>query len=177
MSETVNPYQSPETEAVQVKPLIVQGNLTELMLIYLKGASPWLKFIGILGFVFSGLTFMWGLSLMALIPRTWQAWGFSPGFESFSDLTAAMGLAFGGSMGLFSCIGGIIMFIPSIFIYKYGEKINSFLKTGSIEDLEIAFKNNKSLWKYLGIICIIMLAFIPVAIISGIVVAIALALI
>ena len=39
--------------------------LTDKMLYYLKGAAPWLRFVGIAGFVFLGLTLISLLVLMA----------------------------------------------------------------------------------------------------------------
>ena len=166
MSDAVNPYQSPETAAVPVRPLTDAGTLTETMLIYLKEASPWLRFVGILGFISSGLTVLWGTSFFAFIPLIRNAWDEVPGFEQFS---AIMGAAFGGSMAVFSTGIGALCFFLSLFVYRFGEKIRIYLRTGMDQQLELAFKNNKSLWKLLGILCIIQLAFIPLAIIGGIV--------
>ena len=168
MSDAVNPYQSPETTAVPVKPLVAQGALTETMLIYLKGASPWLKFIGVLGFISAGLTALSGLSFLLFIPLMRQVWNEIPGFEAFSG---TVGTVFGGTMTVFSIGGGALMFFPSLFLYRFGEKIHSYLRTGTDQDLELAFKNNKSFWKFIGIICIISLAFIPLMIILGIILA------
>ena len=168
MSEAVNPYQSPETTAVPEKPLLAQGLLTEPMLIYLRGASPWLRFIGILGFVFAGLTVLWGILSSAFIPRMTRAWGGLPEFETFSGFFAA---AIGGTTVVFTVGLGALMFFPSLFIYRFGERIRSYLRTGTEQELEQAFKNNKSFWKFSGILCIIYLAFIPLAIVAAIIVA------
>ena len=68
MSDVVNPYQSPEAPAIPVNPLAAQGVLTETMLSYLKGASPWIRFIGILGFISSGISALWGICMLVLFP-------------------------------------------------------------------------------------------------------------
>jgi len=172
MSDTENPYQSPETPAVPVKPLVAQGTLTETMLLYLKGASPWLRFVGIMGFVSSGTTALWGIIFFAIIPLTGQIWNEIPGFEVVSN---ALGVVFGGGIAVL-CIGaGVLIFFPSLFIYRFGEKIRGYLRTGTDLDLELAFKNNKSLWKFLGILYIINLAFIPLLIIGSIIAAVVVA--
>ena len=170
MSDTLNPYQSPETAAVPVKPLLAQGNITETMLLYLKGASPWLRFIGILGFIASGLAVLWGVSMFAFVPMIWQSWDQVPGFESFSGI---MGAAFGAGMVALSVGGALLVFFPALFIYRFGEKIRSYIRTGAELELELAFKNNKALWKFFGIICIIYLAFIPLVIVGGIIAGVA----
>ena len=173
MSDAVNPYQSPETQAVPVKPLISQGALTETMLIYLKGASPWLRFIGVMGFVGAGLTVLSGLSSFLFVPLMKQTWDEIPGIGSFSGV---LGVVLSGTMAVFCIGGGVLMFFPSLFIYRFGERIRSYLRTGTDQELEQAFKNNKSFWKFAGIICIIYLSFIPLAIIGAIIAAVVLAL-
>jgi len=173
MSDTVNPFQSPETAAVPEKPLAAQGTLTETMLIYLKGAAPWLQFMGILGFIGSGFTALWGVAMIALVPLLRQVWDQVPEFEVVGNF---LGVAFGGTLAVL-CIGGaVVLFFPAFFTYNFGRKIRGYLMNGKDADLEAAFKNNKSLWKFLGIISIIELAFIPLLIIGGIIVAVVMAI-
>jgi hypothetical protein len=171
MSDTSNPYQSPETSVNPVKPLIAQGTLTETMLIYLKQASPWLRFIGILGFIQCGFMALGALSLFALMPfrAVWSGLGRIPGFEVFT--TGFEGI-FGGLFGVYFLGGTVLLFFPSYFIYNFGSKIRTYLRTGSDQDLEGALKNNKSLWKFSGILAIVGLAFIPVMFIIAIIVAV-----
>ena len=167
MSQEANPYQSPEAVAVPVNSPIVQGYLTANMLIYLKGASPWLRFIGILGFVSAGLAAISGLVSFIFVPLAKNIWSEIPGFE----MVGILGLVFGGGIAVL-CIGaGVLMFFPSLFIYRFGEKIRSYLRTGTEHELEQAFRNNKSFWKFTGIICIVYLAFIPMLIIGSIIAA------
>jgi len=172
MSDAVNPYQSPETVAVPEKPLAAQGTLTETMLLYLKGASPWLQFIGILGFIGSGLMALGGLIFLLVAPLMTGIWSEIPGMEGMGKY---LGAAFGGGIAVLYIGLGALVFFPSLFVYRFGEKIRSYLRTGVDQDLELAFKNNKSLWKFIGIISIIELAFIPLMIIGGIIAAVVMA--
>jgi len=174
MSDMANPYQSPETAAVPVKPLAAQGSFTETMLFYLKEASPWLRFVGILGFIGAALTALCGLFMLAFIPLMSRVWDEIPGVEA--SFSRVLGKAAGGSMVVLFVGIGVLMFFPSLFIYRFGEKIRSYLRTGIDQDIEQAFKNNKSLWKFLGIISIIELAFIPLTIVGSIIAAISMAL-
>ena len=68
---------------------------------------------------------------------------------------------------------GVLMFFPAFFTYKFGVKIRAFTRTNSEQELELAFKNNKSLWKFNGILTIIGLAIIPLVIILGIIAVVA----
>jgi hypothetical protein len=165
MSDQINPYQRPEAAIV---PLSAQGGafLTETMLFYLKEASPWLRFMGIMGFIGSGLTVLWGIGAFALIPLITQVWEQVPGFDFLGGI-------FSAGMAVFFIAGGALIFLPSLFIYRFGEKIRSYLRNGMETELEQALKNNKSLWKFCGIACIVYLAFIPLLIIGTIIVGVA----
>jgi hypothetical protein len=171
MSDTTNPYQSPETSVNPVKPLVAQGTLTETMLMYLQQASPWLRFIGILGFIQCGFMALGALSFFALMPfgEVWNQLSQMPGFEA---AVSGFGGVFGGVLGIYMLGAAVFVFFPSYFIYNFGAKIRTYLQTGADQDLEGALKNNKSLWKFSGILAIIGLAFVPVIFIVMIVVAV-----
>jgi hypothetical protein len=168
MSDAVNPYQSPETAVVPEKPLAIQGTLTETMLANLKGATPWLRLVGILGFISSGFVALAGFSVLPFILIVNRVWTEVPGFESFNG---ASGAVFNVFMVVLFVGAGVLLFFPSLYIFKFGEKIRSYLKTGADEELELAFRNNKSLWKFAGILGIVQLAFFPLLIIGSIIVA------
>jgi hypothetical protein len=172
MSDNANPYQSPEAAVKPETPLASQAGLTETMLNHLRGASPWLRFIGIVGYIGCGLMVLGGILFLALVPTMNSLWDIVPELGSFS---AVIGAAFSGSIGIYLFICAVIGFFPSRFIYTFGSRIRSYLRSGAAGDLEEAFKNNKSLWKFAGIVTIISLAFIPVMAIVGIVIAVAMA--
>ena len=149
-------YNSPQTPIVPEK-IEKAGNLTETMLRYLKEASPWLRFIGIVGFVACGF-----IALAAVIFGV----GTAISASAFGDLAnfpiwlvTPLYLAF-----------GVLLFFPSYFTYTFGEKIRKYQYTNADEDLEAAFKNNKSFWKFTGIIYIIYISTIPIMIVITIII-------
>jgi len=163
MSIEENPYQSPEAMAAPAK-LPGQGSITQLMLVYLKGASPWLKFVGILGFISAGLMALMGVVYIAL-PAMMAGL-----FLDF--MGAGAGAALGAAVGGFYLAMGVLIIFPSLFTYRFGERITRYLRSSSEQDLEEAFKNNKSMWKFYGILCIVYLALIPVGLVVAIIVAV-----
>jgi hypothetical protein len=160
MSDTSNPYQSPQTESSPAASLTSQGVLTENMLFYLRGASPWLRFIGVLTYIGSGFMVAAGLAVMVLLPGI--------AGNSFLD-SSGLGGILGGGVGLLYIIAGAVLFFPARFTYNFGAKIRTYLQNNAEQELETAFKNNKSLWKFYGILAIVYLAFIPVALVIGII--------
>ena len=167
MNETVNPYQSPETEATPERPLLSHGSITETMLVHLKKASPWLRFIGIVGFIFTGFMGLGGLAMVPLMAFTFDN---TPGF---GEIGGAFGLAFGLGTTIYVLGLGVLYFFISLFIYKFGDKIRIYLRTGAESDLETALKHNSRLWKTLGIVCIAGLAIFPLMIIGSIIAVVA----
>jgi hypothetical protein len=159
MSDTQNPYQSPQNVSVPEKPLAVRGEFSEIMLRYLKEASPWLRCIGMSGFIGCGFTVLGGIVFTIVL-------------LAGSSLAGDFGGAYASLLGLLYVGLGAIMFFPARFTYLFGAKIRSYQLSNSPEDLEMAFKNNKSLWKFYGICCIISLAFIPVGTVVGIIAAV-----
>jgi hypothetical protein len=155
MSDTANPYQSPQTDVSAIKPMLPSGAITETMIVYLKGVSPWLRFLGILGFIACAFIMLLGLLSFIL-----------PGFFLQA---AGGGDFFGGLLWSFFCVlYAVFVFFPSRYIYLFGTKVRAYIRSGADSDLEEAFKNNKSFWKFAGILAIICLAVIPVMILSGV---------
>ena len=159
MSDIVNPWQSPESVSAPEKTPGAEGVLTDTMLLYLREASPWLRFIGILGFIGCGFMVLGGLAttivMFVAVSLADEFGGFPVGF-----------------LGLLYVALGVLTFFPARFTYFFGAKIRNYQLSNSEQDLEQAFKNNKSLWKFTGILCIIYLAFIPLAVVGVIVAAV-----
>jgi hypothetical protein len=157
MSDIDNPYQSPESPIIPEIPQNTGVMLSEKMLHYLNGASPWLQFIGILGYIGSGLSVTVGIFGTIGLSATSSFFNLELGDFPLWIIT-------------FIYIPlGVLVFFPAHFTYNFGRKIRNYRFSNSTEDLELAFKNNKSLWKFYGIICIIYLAFIPFFIIITII--------
>jgi hypothetical protein len=155
MSDFNNPYQSPETTAAPETSNNTGILLTETMLRFLYEASPWLRFIGILGYIGCGFMVLGGLLGGA---------GFA---AMFSTLGLSSGL--GGIISVAYLALAALFFFPAHFTFMFGYKIRNFRFSNSTEDLELAFKNNKSFWKFIGILSIIYLALIPFAFIFAII--------
>jgi hypothetical protein len=167
----LNLYASPEAVAVVTDAAISSGALTETMISHLKAAAPWLRFLGILGFIGAGFMVMTGIiSAIAMGVAGTQL------FEEFSE--AADGVFgtvvsfFSGFLGIIYIGFGVIYFFSALFTYQFGNKLRSYLRSNNTKDLEAALRNNKSLWKFKGILAIIELAAIPVILVITIVVAI-----
>lgn len=68
MSDNINPYESTQVDLDGQKPLVARGFFTETMITYLKAASPWLRFLGILGLIGAGFCIFFGVLAFVLRP-------------------------------------------------------------------------------------------------------------
>jgi hypothetical protein len=159
MSDLENPYQSPETPIVPETSQDSGVSLSVTMLQYLFEASPWLRFVGIIGYIGSGLSCVGGI-ISTIVT-------FSVG-----NITGDLGMFSPWILPLVYIPVGILLFFPSHFTYKFGQKIRSYHYSHFRDDLETAFKYNRSLWKFNGILYIVYLASIPVLIVIMLVVGI-----
>ena len=130
--------------------------ITEKMLYYLQGASPWLRFVSISGFV------MLGFSLIGLLIMV-------AGGEYFDEL----GMGESGSFFVFVTFLPVLAigFFCLFFSLQFGNKIKIYLQTKDQAELENAFKNNKALWTLSGVTMIISLAIFGLAVVAGLIAA------
>lgn len=64
MPDDQNPYQSPSVDMNTVNNQAVFEGLSHIAFIYLKKASPWLRFIGIMGFISCGFVVLGAIALV-----------------------------------------------------------------------------------------------------------------
>jgi hypothetical protein len=118
------------------------------MLFYLRGASPWLRFVGIVTFIGLGLAVAGIVTVLIIIAVQGGALG--------GTLLAALG---GGIILVVYAPVLVVYFFTAYFTFRFGSKIRGYLQTGDPAELELAFKHNKSLWTLTGVLYIIGLAF------------------
>jgi hypothetical protein len=160
MSDTMNPYEALQTEALPQESGESNGAITEHMIASIKQTSSWIRFLSILGFVYAGVT---------IVPMVLFA-SFLPFIDSFADGAFAEELGMSvallsGIIFMFVLIFGALLIVLLIFLHNVGSKMRTYVQTNNASALEIAFKNNISFWKLCGIITIISFALVPVSII------------
>lgn len=121
---------------------------------YLKETAKWAKFISIVGLIFTALLII----------------GFLAGGMMAGDL---MSQAFGApaGMGIYIVFVYVIMFalyiFPLLYLYKFADKTNKALASDNEAVLTEAFKNLKSLYKFMGIFMAIILGLYLLLFIAG----------
>ena len=140
-----------KTQEVQFNGIVVSDH----MINSLRGTKPWTFFVSIIGFAVSGLTLMAGLLMSVaglLLPNEKGPLMIGAGF-------------------LYLCMAVLFYLIPSLYLYKYSGAVGRFLNLKQAFEMEAALTYQKSLWKFVGILCLIMITLTILVIIALIVIA------
>jgi hypothetical protein len=136
-----NPYRSPLCGSDVVVVDDESGQVvTARVLSALRQTQPWVRFLSVLGFVCS--------TLMVLI-----------GSIGFVAMTTVGDRADTSTRFLFLVYlpMGVLYFVPSLFLFRYASRIKALRTTRNVRQLEDALEAQKSFWKFVGILAIIVI--------------------
>lgn len=151
---SIDPYSSPASHA-QPPSFSTSSAVSQGVLAQLAGTKPWVRFMSVLMFVGAGF-----MLLMALIMLV--AGGTIASSAKAGTLPAGMmtGIAI-----LYALLAGLYIY-PAVKLWKYATQIGALLISGSMMDLEGALSQQRSFWKFLGIMVIALFALYFVVIIG-----------
>jgi cell division protein FtsX len=106
---------------------------------YLIEISKWASFLAIAGFVLIGLMLMGGVFLIGAASRLQGA---ASGLVFFTFLVA-----------------GTIYFFPTYFLFMFAKNIKQGFRSENEEMITKGFENLKSMFKFIGVLVIIVIGF------------------
>lgn len=128
---------------------------------HLSEAARWAKFLAICGFIMLGLMIIYGL-LMALVFAQFSK--FEDTYQS-NEIKSTLGIV----MFIFYTACAVLAFFPYLFLLRFANKMKRALESEDQAELNNSFMNLKILYRYLGILTIIGLAFMFLGILSMII--------
>lgn len=123
--------------------------ITDISKYYLTETAQWTQFLSIVGFVGTGLIIV----LSFFIGSIFSSMPF-PGGE-MSNMPKGFGFIF----GVIYFLIGVLYFFPSWYLYNFTRKMKTALTKNDSEALEVALSNQKSFYKFWGILMIVLLGF------------------
>lgn len=136
----------------QDQPITTDYSITNISKKYLLETAKWGKFLGVVGFVCCGI-----MAVLSLFMGT-----------LFSSIQHSSSMPFGGAF-----IGGIylvlafIYFFPVLYLYKFSINLKSSVHAEDTVAMELAFKNQKSLFKFMGVFTIITIGLYILVFVGG----------
>ena len=125
---------------------------------HLAEAAKWAKFLAIVGFVMCGLIIVLSFFIGAL---------FSTSMSRYGD-SATFGSGFGIIMTIVYLSFGALYFFPCLFLFRFANNMIVALNSNEQITLNRSFQNLKIMFRYVGILTIIVLALYIIAFVFGI---------
>ncbi len=142
-----NPYQSPSTPAspfeghTEVDTMLYEATQS------LAQTKPWVRFLSVLGFIGSA-----GMVVVVVGMMAFRRGPFGPGLIEMIVMVLMFVLFY---------------FIPSFLLWNYASRIGEFLKASNPLTFSAAIAAQKSFWKYLGILTLVIMCFYAVMLVFG----------
>jgi hypothetical protein len=128
-------------------------SVTQGMFDSLQAMRPWVTFMGVMAFIGAGFMVLGGLVMMV-------AGSAIPGGP-------------GPALGVVYLVMALLYIFPGLFLVRCGGALKRLFAGGGAPALEDALSNQKSLWKFMGIVTIVMLALMVIGFVVAIVVGVA----
>jgi hypothetical protein len=136
-----NPYRSPfsvsEGQAVGDESGQV---MTHKVLSMLRQTQPWVRFLSVLGIIIAALMVLVG----------------SFGFVAMTFASSRTD-SFPFFLWLVYIAVGVLYFLPALLLFRYASRINDLWTNRSVRALEDALEAQKSFWKFVGILMLVVI--------------------
>jgi len=127
---------------------------------HLTEAARWARFLSILGFILLGLLVLAGIFAGSIFGMMGQR-------VSGGQIGASEMAGMGGLLAFVYIFIAVIYFFPCLFLFRFANKMKAALIANDQETLNASFQNLKILFRYVGIITIIILAFYAIMLLFG----------
>jgi len=129
---------------------------------HLSEAAKWGRFLAIVGFVVCVLIVLGGLYFAFTISSMESKFADFPGYRS-----SAYSSGLGVGMAVVYILIAIVYFFPCLFLFRFSNSMKIALAGNDQGQLTESFKNLKVMFRYVGIITIILLSIYLLAFILG----------
>ena len=136
-----------QKHSMEESPLLFSLNIDPLSKSHLADAAKWGRFLAIVGMVFIALIVLFLGVGISLIPD-------SP----FNDVSGFNTGSFRIIIAFYGIVIGVIWFFPVLFLYRFSVRMKAALNGDDQEMLVSSFQNLKKLFRYVGIVTIIVLS-------------------
>lgn len=133
--------------------------LTDEARYYLQKAGQWAYFLGIMGFIGTGLIFIGALFAGTMFTT----------MARVNPLIEGIAAGLGTLMTVIYLLLAVFSFFFALYLYQFGDKIKSAVAYNNTAEATVAFSKLKSFFKMWGITTIVYLSFVALAFVGMIV--------
>jgi hypothetical protein len=153
-----DPYASPMTNP-QATGHSGDAAISQGVIQQLAGTKGWVRFISVLVFIGAGLMLLVAL-MMGLMGSAMASATKNPIFSGGMGVTLAVIYA----------IFAFVYIFPAVKLWKYATCIGRLMASGTTIDLEAALNEQRSFWKFIGILFLIVLSLYALLIVGAMVI-------
>ncbi len=124
------------------------------MLFSLRKTKPWVRFLSVLGFISVGFMVIVGMVNLFVFSKGTGESTFFPAFL----------------MLLMNIVMALLYLIPSLFLFRFASSIGRLLDGGGVREMEEALLHQKSFWKFVGILALVMFFIAILGIVAAIII-------
>ena len=128
---------------------------------FLAESAKWGKFLAIIGFIVCALIIILGIFMATAsseMDSAFRQYG-AGGSGDFEGLGVVMAVVY--------ILVALIYFFPCLYLLRFSNHMKTALATDNLSSLTTSFQNLKSMFKFVGIFTIVILAFYLLAFIIG----------
>jgi hypothetical protein len=140
------------------------GRVTAQMRQYLAQMQPWVRLMSVLTFLAAAFAGIIGV-FVALV-------GTVAGIATRDTSGSGIGVLGGVLFGWFYILLGAVYIPPGLFLYRTASAIKRMKAGDPTTALEDALKNQKSFWRFVGILSLVAIAIAILVMIAGIIAAV-----
>lgn len=126
---------------------------------FLSETAKWGKFLSIIGFIGCAFIAIFGIIMALGLSNASQGYNEFGGGNPFAML--------GPAMAVIMLLMALLYFIPCLYLFRFSGQMSVALSADDQAALNKAFENLKSVFKFIGILTIIVLSFYILAFLIG----------
>lgn len=134
-------------------------NIDPTIKAHLSETASWGRFLAIIGFIACALLVVVGIFFVSIVGTMGARYGSYDG----PSLTST----FGPAIMVVYIIVAILYFFPCLFLLRFANRMKTALAADNQADLTVAFQNLKALFRFVGVLTIIVLCLYLLALIFG----------
>jgi len=115
---------------------------------FLSESARWARFLAIIGFIFCGFMAVIAFFIPAVIVN----------LPPYNRMPAGFSSGVAAGITILYLLLALLLFFPCLYLYKFSIKMQVSLNTVSQETFDESLKNLKSMFKFYGILTIVMLS-------------------
>jgi len=125
------------------------------IIVHLKETAAWGKFLGVIGFIYSGLIAAGAIVAASMLSNLTSSYSGGAG-----------GLLAGGSVGVIYLVLAGVVFFMSMYLFRFAKNIQAALKSNDQEALTDSFNHLKIYFRFAGVITVVALIFTVLGVIG-----------